>query len=352
MTDETTSEEQVPRESAMFEAFQINYGDSPDHTLLGQLVTEMRGKVEHETHDSVVISLPEANAHEAKELMARYCEADVKATMSWIRRRTIDKLRAELTDAIWKLDEHHAKLADLHEQLANLLPPDSFEGDNARRYAIFNARMARLDDYVDALMEKFLSEDGATEHLRRWALGDNWRESCHQRCVSAAADLQDIMATTDDEERATRLAFAVLVVRDAAKLIEWWERATAEHPPHELREVATAVNTAIDTLLEREEDADPIELMANLVDMQADVRDLLGETTRWVSFHSNVATQNAIAARRFEREVRAAEQRNEELTRVLEAVMAAGSLEEVQLLAARELAVTGQVDPEEEGEPC
>lgn len=341
-----SDEMKVPRQRAMSLTHQLNYDGSLDLGVMHDLVESFGGRVISQTHDHMEVEL---DSERAKELMREYNARDVASTFEAFKKANLAKVRNRLTESITQLGNIYGRLARDHELYARLVPADSFDGENARRWAVRNAQLAGYDDYVDELISRYLDEPGVSDQMRQWLLGGHWARAKHLECLKSSGRLRELMALTEDEGTASTLAFAIITLEETSKEIERWEGAAMDKPPWELRDAFKEAETLGQTLLDLDSSATAEEREAAFRETGDAFKALAKEAGRWARYHSGVATQTAITSRLHALDSAQKEEHIKALRTALENVLNAETLEEAEVIASRELAVSmGYADPGEE----
>jgi len=259
--------------------------------------------------------------------------------MSEEAQRAMNKALFEGNNELKRLYRH---LARVHAEYADSVSAATFDGQNARMCAVRDAMLAGDDDYANALVTAYLEDPAAGDRLKSWFLGGHWARSTHLECQRAAAHLRDVMSRAELDD-ASLLAFAILTLDRASATIVRWESATAGSPPWELQEAAREAQELSEAMSNLDVNATDEELEAARRETGAAYTRLIKEAGRWVRYHSGVATEAAITARRFGRGDLQNREHIEDLQGALKAVLGAETLEEAKVVAARELAVDAEL---------
>jgi len=325
---------------------QLNYDEGLNPVVVHDLVDAFGGRVVSQIHDCMEIEIaPE----KAQALMLKYDVKDIGASFEAFKKEKLDAGRARLSAAIIELGNLYGRLARDHELYARFVAADTFDGENARRWAVRNANLAGYGDYADELITQYLDEPGVSDRMRQWLLGGHWARAKHLECLKSAGNLRELMARTADEATANVLAFAIITLEETSKEIERWEGAAMDTPPWELRDAVKEARTLSESLLNLDSSASDEEREAAVREAGEAYAELVKEAGRWARYHAGVATQAAITARHQAIHEAQQEEQIKALRAALEDVLKAGTLEEAEMIASRELAVSmGCAEPGEE----
>lgn len=251
----------------------------------------------------------------------------------------VEELNGEITRRSIELRQLYETLAELHERLADRLDPRSDHGETTRRTAVSNAHLAGLDDMAAELTRRYLDEEGCSERLRRFLLGNGLGRPVHLQCRASEAALQELMSRTVYDEDAVTLGAAVLALREAAEEIELWKAGGDGRPPFELREAIGHAKDMLQSLMSLDELGGDEEQQAVVREATEAMEAVLERAKTWVTYHGTQALWAASAGRGIDMFLAEAEVSKRGLLSALQGVMESGSLEEARAVAWKELKI-------------